>query len=168
MDERVASLEMRPAALPDRPAIAAILENARQWLAACGIAQWTQPFGDEWIEQKIAAGEFHLVYREAEPVAVVRLLWQDAVFWGECDQDDAAYIHTLVVHRNQAGRGIGEHILAWAAARARGRGRSLLRLDCGEANRALVAYYLDRGFLPVGEVEVAGEVMSLLERKIES
>jgi ribosomal protein S18 acetylase RimI-like enzyme len=100
-------------------------------------------------------------------VAVVRLLWEDALFWGERDQGDAAYVHTLVVHRDAAGRGTGAQVLDWAASRAQRRGRHFLRLDCGEANQALIAYYRDNGFLQVGQVEVGGELMALLERKLD-
>jgi hypothetical protein len=59
----------------DRPAIISILEGAQRWLAAKGIEQWTLPFGAEWIDPKIAAGEFWVVRLRGEPVAVFRLRW---------------------------------------------------------------------------------------------
>ena len=80
--------EVVPARAADQPAIAAILDEARRWMAGRGIAQWTLPFSDEWIAAKIAADEFWVARLAGEPVAVVRLLWADPLFWGE--RDDGA------------------------------------------------------------------------------
>jgi predicted N-acetyltransferase YhbS len=146
--------------------IAAILEDVRQWLAARGIVQWTRPFSPDWIAARIDAGELHVARRDGEPVAVVRLLWADPLFWGQRERGDAAYLHTLAVRRDRAGEGIGGAVVRWAEERARACGRSFLRVDCAAENQALGAYYQRLGFTPVGPVTVGGEKMMLFEKAL--
>lgn len=165
-DDRHAAREVFPATAANAPTVRAILDDARHWLATRGIAQWTAPFADAWMAEKIAAGEVYIASQAGEPVAVARLLWRDASFWGERERGDAVYLHTLAVRRDMAGRGIGGEMLDWAADQGRRRGRRWLRLDCAATNRGLVAHYLSQGFTPAGEVNIAGETMLLLERGI--
>jgi len=155
-----------PAVSHDRPAIADILEGARQWLAGRGIKQWAYPFGADWLDPRIAAGEFWVVRLGGEPVAVVRLLWSDPLFWGERDDGSAAYVHTLAVRRDHAGRGIGLWILAWAEEQARATGRRFLRLDCAASNPALFAYYERAGFTALGPAQVGDARVVLFEKPL--
>jgi GNAT superfamily N-acetyltransferase len=103
---------------------------------------------------------------DGEAVAVVRLLWTDRRFWGGRDEGDAAYVHSLAVRRDLAGRGIGAAVLAWAEREAAARGRRFLRLDCLAANAGLTAYYERAGFSPIGIVRLGGEAMLLLEKPL--
>jgi GNAT superfamily N-acetyltransferase len=157
-----------PAVPDDRPAIVGILEGAQRWLAAKGIGQWTLPFGAEWIDPKIAAGEFWVVRLRGEPVAVFRLLWSDPFFWGDQDDGSAAYVHTLAVRRDHAGQGNGSWVLGWIEGRARAEGRRVLRLDCIAENRALCAYNERAGFVALGSAEVGHATMTLFEKSIVS
>lgn len=156
--------EVVPARAADQPAIAAILDEARRWMAGRGIAQWTLPFSDEWIAAKIAADEFWVARLAGEPVAVVRLLWADPLFWGERDDGSAAYVHTLAVRRDRAGCGVGVWLLDWAAAQARARDRRALRLDCAADNRGLCAYYARAGFTARGSARVGSTTVMLFEK----
>ena len=159
-------LDVRRAAPGDEAVVREILEDARRWLAARGIAQWTRPFEAEWVAAKIAAGEVHVARLDGRAVGVVRLLWEDRLFWGERERGDAGYLHTLAVRRAWAGRGIGADIVRWAEDEARGRGRRFLRLDCAAGNRALGGYYRRLGFAPVGTAAVGGETMMLFEKSL--
>ena len=78
----------------DRATIATILQDAQRWLVSRGVVQWTAPFTEEWIEQKIAGGEFQVARVGGIPVGTLRLLWADPLFWGDREWGDAAYIHT--------------------------------------------------------------------------
>jgi GNAT superfamily N-acetyltransferase len=159
------SLRVITAAPADHAAIAAILEDVQRWLANRGIDQWTTPFTDAWIAQSIATGELHIARLHGEPVAVIRLLWADPLFWGNLDRGDAAYIHTMAVRRGHAGCGIGERLVGWAGEQASARGRRFLRLDCREDNPSLGAYYQRLGFTPRGSARVGGTIVTLLEKK---
>jgi GNAT superfamily N-acetyltransferase len=159
-------LTVAPAVPDDGPVIVGILEGAQRWLATKGIGQWVLPFSAEWIDPKIAAGEFWVVRLRGEPVAVFRLLWSDPFFWGERDDGSAAYVHTLAVRRDHAGQGIGSWVLGWVEDRARAEGRRLLRLDCMADNRALCEYYERAGFVALGSAEVGHATMKLIEKPI--
>jgi GNAT superfamily N-acetyltransferase len=158
-----APLDVRRAEPGDEAIVREILEDARRWLAARGIVQWTRPFDETWVADRIAAGEMFIARLDGAPAAVVRVLWSDQLFWSGREQGDAAYIHTLAVRRDWAGQGIGADVLRWAADEARRHGRRLLRLDCAAANRALAAYYVGLGFAAVGSAVVGGETMMLFE-----
>ena len=67
------------------------------------------------------------------------------MFWSDAD-DEALYVHRLVVKRSHAGRGIGEQLLVWAAELAAGAGRSVLRGDCMTENTPVRHYYETLGF----------------------
>jgi ribosomal protein S18 acetylase RimI-like enzyme len=162
----LADLDLSVATTVDVGSILLVLGDAQRWLTAQGIEQWTLPFDEGWVREKIAAGEFWLADIGGSPVAVVRLLWEDPLFWGTRDQGDAAYIHTLAVHRKFAGRGIGSEILRWAEEQARGRGRRFLRLDCESDNARLRQYYRRQGFASLGESRVGPATVTLLEKQI--
>jgi GNAT superfamily N-acetyltransferase len=157
------SLEITAALPADEKAIAAILDDAQRWLANRGIDQWTAPFTKAWIDQRIATGEFHIARLHGDPVAVIRLLWADPLFWGALDRGDAVYVHTMAVRRDHAGCGIGERLVGWAGEQASAHGRRFLRLDCREDNPSLGAYYQRLGFTPRGSARVGGTIVTLLE-----
>jgi GNAT superfamily N-acetyltransferase len=157
-------LDIALATPADHQAIGAILDDAREWIAARGIAQWSRPFDDEWIAARIASGEFWVGRLAAEPVAVVRLLWADPVFWGERDDGAAAYLHTLAVRRGWHGQALGARLLDWAAGMARTTGRQTLRLDCMADNLALRRYYERAGFTPVAPSRLGDETVMLFEK----
>jgi ribosomal protein S18 acetylase RimI-like enzyme len=159
---------VRRASLADREAIGAFLEEARLWIADQGHVQWTRPFRADWIDEKIQSGEFYLATQRGVPVAVVRLLWADPVFWGERDDGSAAYVHSLAVRRDLAGKGIGGRVLRWAEAQARARGRRSLRLDCALSNPALFRYYERSGFTPVGPTCIGDACVMLFERELDA
>ncbi|HKG24765.1 MAG TPA: GNAT family N-acetyltransferase [Thermomicrobiales bacterium] len=161
-------LTVTPAVPHDRPSIAAILEGARRWMTDQGIKQWALPFGADWLDPKIAAGEFWVVRSGGEPIAVVRLLWADPLFWAERDDGSAAYVHTLAVRRDHAGQGIGLWVLRWAEEKARAAGRRVLRLDCAASNPALLAYYERAGFTAQSLVKVGHATVMLFEKTIAS
>ena len=154
-------------AVPDDfDTIAAILGNVQQWLVSRGIMQWATPFPDEWIDEKINAGEFHIACCEGVPIAVVRLLWADPLFWDDWDQGDAGYVHTMAVHRDYAGQELGARLLDWAAQQVRVCERRYLRLDCRADNPTLNGYYEQLGFTPVGSNGVGGTRVTLFERDV--
>jgi ribosomal protein S18 acetylase RimI-like enzyme len=150
----------------DWSVIAVILEDAQRWLRSRDIPQWIPPFDRDWMEPKIAAGEFFIARLGHYPVAVVRLLRADPFFWGERDDGDALYIHSLAVRREYAGRGLGQQILEWVGDAARGSGRHYLRLDCAADNQSLCAYYERAGFVTLGSIEVGHARMMLFEKAV--
>ena len=157
---------VRIASRDDLEKASAILEEARAWLAARGIDQWTRPFDAAWLAPKIDAHELFIVERNAEPAGVFRLLWEDRLFWGERERGESAYIHSLAIRRRHAGTGLGGQILAAIANLARECNRASLRLDCVASNHRLIAYYQSHAFAPIDTVTIGGFEMTLMERPL--
>lgn len=152
----------------DAEALLALREGAAAWLSEMGVRQWEpgEVSMDE-IRGQVIAGEWHLLRDGADPIGALRLLWADEGTWGR-QPPVAAYVHGLVIDGRRRGSGLGTELLGWAAAEASRAGRELLRLDCGEENHALQAYYARHGFQIVGRRDFTGQWYSvvLLEKDI--
>lgn len=109
----------------------------------------------EEVRSQIWDGQWFVVRGNHTIVAGLRLLWSDDLVWGP-QPADSAYVHSLVVDRCLVGQGLGFALLKWAEGRARAAGRSHLRLDCVETNRALRIYYARAGFHEVGRRDFDG------------
>lgn len=149
-----APLTVRPATALDASVASAILQEAASWLLSRGIEQW-QPawFDRDWVERQVDAGSLHLGVIGNEPVATLRVAWEDPEVWGE-QPPDAAYIHSLAVRRQYAGA--GPRMIDWAASAVTEAGRLFLRLDCWQGNSGLRRYYESLGFSHRGDVEQSG------------
>lgn len=129
-----------------------LLAEAAGWIrASTGIDQWPERFPRQFIADLIEEGSVYVTFDDEQLVATLCVQWADPVFWPDAD-DDAVYVHRLVVKRSHAGRGIGEQLLAWAAELAAGAGRPFLRLDCMTENARLRRYYETLGFRHQGDV----------------
>ena len=108
-----------------------------------------------------------MLHDSGAAAAGLRLLWQDEEVWGQ-QPPVAAYVHGLVVSEQHRGDGLGSALLRWAAAQARVRERTRLRLDCGEVNDALRRYYTHQGFQVVGRRVFTGpwHPVILLEQQL--
>jgi len=158
------SLVIRPAALDDSAAILAVLNDARQRLAFRKIAQWEQPFEISFINSALQRSEFFIATLDQHVAGVFRLLWSDPEIWG--DTTDSAFVHTLAVHREFIGQGLGYRFLNWCETSAARQGRLYLRLDCASSNAALRNYYMRYGFVPRGEKTFKSFHVALLEKTL--
>ena len=145
----------------DIEGIKGVLEGVQRWLAARGSRQWSKPFADEWIEGFVDRGEFFVAKVGGEVVGVFRLIWSDVEYWGEMEDGQAGYIHTVAVSRQWKGHQIGRKMIAWAEGRIRQR-RRYARLDCSATFRH---YYEGAGYRQVG-VRNMGEWEAQLMEKV--
>jgi hypothetical protein len=86
-----------------------------------------------WVEQSIAYGWVHTVWKQDQLVGSVTVAWEDPLIWGE-SETPAGYIHMLMVDRAYAGNGVGRSILGWAEGQITASGRRPARLDCATSN----------------------------------
>lgn len=150
----------------DAADLARLRDSAAAWQLERGIEQWAP--GEVSVNQfaeQAAAGEWYLV-RSDEPLAAVRLLSADPLFWGDRPDRPAVYVHGLVTARNAA-RGLGAALLGWVEDRARRAGSEAVRLDCLETNDALRRYYEGQGYVVVGRRTFAdGRAVCLYEKRL--
>jgi len=157
---------IRPATESDLDALDALIEQTRRWVVEKSPQQWKMPFAHEWVAARIADGEFFAVMMGGEMVGTFRLLWSDPDFWGEMDSPDAAYLHTLIVRRTLAGRGLGVQILRWAESYVAAHGRSKLRFDTLHDNERLIRFYRTANYETVGERGVRDFRVVLFEKRL--
>lgn len=82
-------LEIRPVTRETRFVFAALLEEANAWQKARGGEGWASSFDDAWMVPRLERGELFLACDAGDPVATLRLLWEDRPFWGERETGDS-------------------------------------------------------------------------------
>ncbi|MBT2335646.1 GNAT family N-acetyltransferase [Variovorax paradoxus] len=132
----------------DAPAVAAVLQEAAQWLAAGGRALWSAAeVGDERVSRDTKGGLFYLARADGAVAGVMKFELEDPYFWAEVSNGTSAFVHKLAVRRSWAKKGVSTELLAFARARARGLGLRHLRLDCMADRVGLRQVYERFGFV---------------------
>jgi ribosomal protein S18 acetylase RimI-like enzyme len=159
-------ITIRPARGRDLPDILHLRDNAAVWLEKQGTDQWQEPWPSAWDQSRrirwaIRERATWMLNDGATSVGTVTLFDEDlAGLWDgqEGNLDSALYLQRLIIHRDYAGRRLGEQVLDWAEQVAAARGRKWVRIDVWHNNLALQKYYTDRNFVSVGDVrpEVLG------------
>jgi L-amino acid N-acyltransferase YncA len=153
------------------PVVLSFLKEAAQWLHDNNINQWQywlQPPADkiQWVKDGISNNEFYFVLNQyQERIAIFRLMNEDELYWGKRNEQ-AIYVHSLVVKRKASGTGWGKLILEMIANDAAQKGIRLFRLDCSAANKDLCGYYESLGFIKVGEKQMPYSLNNLYEKAL--
>ncbi|MGJ7535324.1 MULTISPECIES: GNAT family N-acetyltransferase [unclassified Variovorax] len=134
--------------------VAAVLNEAAQWLAADGRPLWSAAdVGLERVQRDTDAGRYFIARENGDVAGVVRLDMEDPFFWPEIEPGSSAFVHKLAVRRAWAGRCVSTALLAFARERAFELGRRHLRLDCVADRAALRSLYERFGFLLHSEIQ---------------
>lgn len=148
-------LEIRQARVVDTPVVADILKEAAAWAQRTHERLWLESELDaEQIATDARAGQYYLAMESGTPIGTLRYQLEDALFWPDAAEGEAAYVHRLAVRRRWAGRGVAARMLHWAAERAANDGRELLRLDTDITRPKLRALYVACGFQEHSERQV--------------
>jgi GNAT superfamily N-acetyltransferase len=164
----VSVITIRRAVSADAPAIAALREEAAQWLTGHGISQWHPgEVGPDDVLGWLARGRVYVAELAPDPprpgqhqaspeggvaltvVGSVRLAWSDVPVWGERGSE-AGYLQALMTARRAAGQGLGARLLGHAERVIVDSGRPLARLSCLRGNTGLEAFYRSAGYAQVG------------------
>lgn len=132
-----------------------------------GIPLWdVESLSVSRLKPQAIQGDFWLCYRAGELVGVLKFQLEDRLYWPESVENEAAYVHKLVVRRSYSGEGVSSMMLEWAAKRAGELGRPYLRLDCEASRRQLCGIYEKFGFRRVGDIDLSGRIMARFQLKI--
>ncbi|KIQ26861.1 GCN5 family acetyltransferase [Variovorax paradoxus] len=136
-------------ALPTEAAtVAAVLNEAAQWLSTEGRPLWSATdVGLERVQRDTDAGRYFIAREDGDVAGVVRIDMEDPFFWPEIEPGSSAFVHKLAVRRSWGGRGVSTALLAFARERTRSLGRPYLRLDCVADRQALRTLYEGFGFV---------------------
>jgi GNAT superfamily N-acetyltransferase len=136
-----------------------LIDEAAQWLHTRDTDQWARPWPDLTARNKrvwrgLKGNKTWFVQDEAENTIATVTIATHAnrrVWPVEAWNDEAVYVHRLIVARGQAGNGLGEDLFDWAGQRAaRQYGAKWIRIDVWTTNLDLHKYYQKRGFEPAG------------------
>jgi len=162
-------LEIQQAQLVDAPVVADILKEAAAWADRTHESLWLESeLEPEEIAADVRAGQFFVAVHSETPIGTLRYQLEDALFWPDATEGEAAYVHRLAVRRRWAGRGVAAQMLHWAARRAAIDGRALLRLDTDLTRPKLRALYVSCGFQEHSERQVGPYHVMRYEKRLDS
>jgi hypothetical protein len=140
-----------------------LVAEAAVWLRGKDTDQWAAPWPDargrdRRIEDDVRAGRSWIVWDDDAGAGTITLDVgypldgaKNPVWPADCLDDNALYVHRVVVRRCYGGIGLGAGMLDWASHKAVALlGTPLLRIDVWTDNAALHDYYKDKGFMPCG------------------
>lgn len=167
---RLGTVKIRKATITDTKAFYAVLKNVSDWLDKQKSSQWIPGGHDnniQIVEQYISDGTCYAVEFSGIIIATVRVSWSLPSYWTK-KPDNVGYICALSVHRNFAGKSLGNSILEWAEQLIREHGKHFACLDCYAKNLKLTDYYESRGYKLVQEVETYPDyTQHLYQKKLE-
>jgi len=151
--------------------VISLLNTAAKAINAKGLTQWNvwlSPSEEKiaWVQEGFDQNEFQLVENNnGEIVGMFRLSETDKLYWGH-NEDNAAYVHSLVVKKEFSGLDLGKKILIQIEADLVKENRELFRLDCNAENEWLCQYYEQQGFVKVRQIKMPQSLNNLYEKRI--
>ncbi|MBL7991851.1 MAG: GNAT family N-acetyltransferase [Candidatus Kapabacteria bacterium] len=95
------------------------------------------------IEAKL---QYKVVDNDANILCVFSVCYADPVIWREKEQQNAIYLHRIVVNPQHKGQKQFEKIVDWAKATAKEKNLRFIRMDTWGDNPQIIAYYTSFGF----------------------
>ena len=141
------TINTREAKPSDALTIAAVLQEAAQWLEGGGRSLWSAAeISVKRVSRATNAGLFHVASEGGDLAGVMKFELEDVWFWPEILPGTLAFVHKLAVRREWAKTGLSTKLLSYARTRAHQLGRAHLRLDCVADRQGLRALYEKFGF----------------------
>ncbi len=129
---------------------------------------WKKPTVDNiaWVQEGFDSKQFYFIKNAlGETVGMLRIMEEDLSYWG-AKNDQAKYIHSLVVLEQYKGLRIGNNVLQIVEQEAVKHEYNYLRLDCLDSNPGLCQYYENYGFTKVGTKHLPPASYSLYEKRL--
>ncbi|GAB2815118.1 hypothetical protein GCM10027176_19700 [Actinoallomurus bryophytorum] len=148
---------MRLATVGQQPIVIGLIDEASEWLRGRDTDQWARPWPDRRrrdgrVRRGLELGETWIVWDGDTPAATMTICERaNPDVWPDGDEEDAVYVHRLVVSRAYAGRDLGGLMIDWAVQRElRTRHVEWVRVDVWSTNSGLHDYYERQGFIRCG------------------
>jgi GNAT superfamily N-acetyltransferase len=147
-----------------------LLKIAAHRLDANQIEQWKYWIDPpvekvEWLKNGFQQRQFYFYEADNQIIAMYRLMEQDLDYWGK-QENNAYYLHSLVVHPDFKGLQLGSQILQSIMVKAKKDGKLFLRLDCDASNSKLCQYYIDHCFKQVDIKKMPLSTNAMFQMKI--
>ena len=130
----------------DNPLIYHLFEEAIAYQKRKGYPVWRGYDKEVLAKDRLEQRQFKIVINQ-EIACIFSICYEDPLIWQERDQDDAIYLHRIVVNPKYKGQQQFGKIMAWAIQHAREKNRAYLRMDTWDDNPPLVDYYKKFDFI---------------------
>ena len=145
---------LRPAPPEEAPALFELILRRIAWMEKRGIRQWDRAvylayYPLFYFIERARDGELYGLWGPDGSPRVMAVLLERDSRWP--DGGNALYVHNLAA--DPAVPGAGARLLLQCMELARARGKKYLRLDCGQDNAELNAYYERLGFSYMGPMQ---------------
>jgi len=98
------------------------------------------------LEKDIENGLHYKIVRDNDILCIFSIQHNDPFIWRDRDQNDAIYLHRIVVNPYFKGQRLFKKVLNWAKHFARQRSLKFIRMDTWADNEKIIDYYKSFGF----------------------
>lgn len=136
----------------DRDDVIWLFEQAMEQQGKNGYRVWNEidiPGLEKDIENQL---QYKIVHNN-HILCIFSIQYNDPFIWCEKDQDDAIYLHRIVVHPAFKGQKQFEKVLTWAKQHARQNNLKFVRMDTWAENKKIIEYYKSYGFECIGNFQ---------------
>lgn len=98
------------------------------------------------LGKDIENGLQYKIVKEADILCIFSIQYSDPFIWRDRDQNDAIYLHRIVVNPNFKGQRQFEKVLNWAKHFALQNNLQFVRMDTWADNEKIISYYQSFGF----------------------
>lgn len=134
------SFTIENTSLSDLPVIYQLFEDAITWQKQNHHIAWNGYDKEALSEEIKQQRQFKMVSKNTIMV-VFSICYSDPIIWRHMDNNNAIYLHRIVVNQNFKGQRLFERILLWAKGNAAARNLSFVRMDTWGNNNAIIDYY---------------------------
>ncbi len=138
----------------DLPVVLWLFDQVKALQGKGGYKVW-QEIDRKSLEKDIQNGLQYKIVKNKEIVCVFSIQLSDPFIWREKDQNDALYLHRIVVNQKYKGEKQFGKILEWAKQYALTSGLKYLRMDTWADNQQLINYYKSFGFVFIENYKTA-------------
>jgi ribosomal protein S18 acetylase RimI-like enzyme len=129
----------------DLPLIHELFEHSIAYQEHHGYPDWKN-YDRNAIVRDIETGNQYKIVMDGLTALVFSVAYQDKIIWREADQQNAVYLHRMVINPQFKGQRLFGLVLAWCKQHIREKGLRFIRMDTWAANLNIIGYYKTFGF----------------------
>lgn len=134
-----------PATQEDLPVIFRLFEEAIQFQKKNGYIGW-ESMDRDFIKADVGRQLVFKVTNDDNVLGIFAICHNDELIWRWREQNDALYLHRIVLNRTHLRAKFFDTVLQWAIRHARASNKRFVRMDTWAENAKLINYYKGYGF----------------------
>ena len=132
-----------------------LFEQAMELQGKNGYKVWSG-IDNAALEKDIENGLQYKIVKDNDILCIFSIQYNDPFIWRDKDQNDAIYLHRIVVNPNFKGQRQFEKVLNWAKQFARQKNLKFVRMDTWADNEKIIDYYKSFGFEFIEDYKTTG------------